>query len=162
MLLLPLFYESVYGQSTVKLKSTAELLAKATVASDFKTVVKYTYPKVVKAMGGPDKIIAVMNKGFQDMKSQGAAFKDAIIGEPGQILTGRTEFYSVVPLKLIMESNGEKFYTTSSLLAISADKGKNWTFIDAGNMTKAQLKQFFPEVYTKLIIPKLTEPVVID
>lgn len=152
---------SATAQHSDKIKMNAEELVKATVNNDFKVVVKYTYPMVVKMMGGAQKMINVLTEGAETMKAQGAAFKGGEIGEPGKILNVNGKLYSVVPEKIIMESNGTKFYATSSLLAISSDKGTNWYFIDGGNLTDAQIKQLFPEILGKLTIPKRSSPVVI-
>lgn len=150
------------AQHAITIKENAEELVTATVNNDFKVVVKYTYPALVKMMGGADKMISVLTKGFETMKAQGAAFKGGEIGEPGKILNTGDKLFSVVPEKLIMESNGTKFYITSSLLAISLNKGVNWYFLDGGNMTDTQIQQLFPEVRGKLTIAKRTNPVVIN
>ncbi|MES2378074.1 MAG: hypothetical protein V4553_15910 [Bacteroidota bacterium] len=152
---------NVNAQYAMKIKHDAEEIAKAVVSNDFKTVVKYTHPIVIRMVGGPDKMIALMNKGLETMKAQGAAITGSEIGEPGKILNTKTALYSVVPQKVTMTSNGTKFYSTSSLLAISSNNGASWYFVDAGNITDAQIKQIFPEIYGKLTIPKRSEPVVI-
>jgi len=149
------------AQHQEQIKTTAEIIAKATINSDFKTVVRYTYPKVLKMMGGEKKMIETMDKGLAQMKSQGTAVIGATIGIPGKTFDTGGEQYAVVPEKIVMQSNGVKFFTNSSLLAISLDKGKNWYFIDAGNISQQNLKILFPNFPKGLVIPKQTKPEVI-
>ena len=113
-------------------------------------------------MGGIDTAIAVMNEQAARMDSGGHHFKAAIIGEPGEIIKSDEDLYSLIPQKTIMESKGTFFYTTSTLLAVSLDKGANWYFVGVSDMPQEQLKILFPSVYLKLIIPKSTKPVVIN
>ena len=135
-------------------------MAKATLNGDYKTLVKYTHPKVVKMMGGKDKMVTVLTSSISQMKSQGVSFEKANIGEPGKTISVGTELYSVLPQQLVMKANGQKFSTTSTLLASSADKGKTWYFTDAGGMTDQQIKQLFPGVLGKLTINKRTAPII--
>ena len=151
---------NTYAQDTAKIRKDAQALVQATKMSDFKTVVKFTYPPVVKSLGGPDKMIEVLNKSLAEMKNQGASIIGGDIGRPGKILHAGTKLYSVVPEKVIIESNGTRLYANSSLLAISLNNGDTWYFIDAGNMSDIQVKQAFPEIYGKLTIPKRSDPVV--
>ncbi len=160
IILLILFMTSycARAQQLEQIKAAAELMAKAMLGNDFKTLARYTNPKVVAMMGGVDNMMAVLNKGVKEMKSRGASISDVEIGMPPSIVTSGTELYAVVPEHLIMQANGSMFSTSSSLIAMSPDKGKHWYFTDAGNMSEAQLKQLFPKVYTKLVIPKRSIP----
>ncbi|SHE59077.1 hypothetical protein [Pedobacter caeni] len=49
--------------------------------------------------------------------------------------------------------------STSPLMGISGDGGKTWTFISAGNMGKAELKQLFPKFNHDLVLEKASTPV---
>lgn len=160
LLLLTASFTTVSAQQKTQIKQQAQLMANATIKGDYKTLVKYTHPKIVNMMGGKEKMIAVVNKGVSQMQTNGITFKQALIGEPGNILNTGTGLYAVIPQKLIMNANGRTMTTTSSLLASSTDKGKTWYFTDAGNISDEQLKQLFPGVLGKLTIPKRTMPVV--
>jgi hypothetical protein len=149
------------AQHAEKIKKDAEIMCKATLNGDFNTLAGFTHPIVLKAMGGKDKMIGVLTNGFRQMKTEGMSFYEAGVGEPGEIINIGTELYSVVPQKVVMQAKGFKIHSTSSLLAISSNKGANWYFLDAGGMTDAQFKQFFPNAYGKIQIPKRVEPTVV-
>jgi hypothetical protein len=162
LLLLAIASVNLYAQDTAKIKRSAEIVVKATLIGDFKTVAMYTYPKVVEAMGGTNKMIELMDKTIAEMKSQGVIIKAGEIGQPGVILNTGVRLYSVIPEKIIIEVNGKRFYSTSSLLAISSNKGIDWYFIDAGNLSDEKVRQIFPDTRDKLIIPKLSVPIAIE
>ena len=50
------------------------------------------------------------------------------------------------------------FQVEGSLIAISADAGQNWTFIDATGKDQVELKKLLPNV-DKLKLPPEKEPV---
>jgi hypothetical protein len=158
LLLFIAIYTNGFAQDTTKIRLNAEAIAKAIVDHDLKTVVQYTHPMVVNLVGGPDKMIDLMTKEFETMKAQGVTFVAGEIGKPGQIFITKTALYSVVPQKVIMAANGTKFYSDSFLLAISLNNGDSWYFVDGSNLTDAQIKQVFPEIYSKIVIPKKSEP----
>jgi len=114
---------------------------------------------MVEAMGGEQKIIAMMNEAIVKMNSQGVSIKNAVIGQPGKILNTGTRLYAIVPEKIFLASNDKKFYANGTLLAISVDKGATWTYVDAGNRGDDLLKQFFPDIKGRLTIPKQSPPV---
>jgi hypothetical protein len=47
---------------------------------------------------------------------------------------------------------------SSALIAISADKGKTWTFIDTNLFNISQIKSAMPDISPELVIPKAAPP----
>jgi len=151
-------YANTFAQDTVKIRHDAEAMMQATKTNDFKTVVKYIYPPVVKSAGGAHRLIETLTKTVADMKAGNTVIADGEIGKPGEILKIKKRRYSVVPEKLTIVSNGVRVFTYSSLLAISLNNGLDWYFVDAGNMKDEQIKKMFPDIDGKLTIPKRTMP----
>ena len=163
LLLLPLLFASntASAQQSQKelIKQQAGFVVAAVIKHDFVAVIKSMPPKVIQIAGGEGKLLDIMEKGLVKMKSQGASIDTCEIGEPGDIIKAQDVLYAIIPEKIIMQSNGTKFSGTSSLLAISMNKGSKWYFVDVGKMSAAQLKSLFPTVYNKLVIPKQSPPV---
>ncbi len=149
----------VSAQYSARIKETAELMAAATKKNDLNTLAKYTYPKVLAAMGGRDKMIAAIQKGFKEMAAKGITFKDVSLGEPGKVVKAGNELHCLIPQYLSLNVTGGYITSTSSLLAVSADQGKSWTYVDAGNMTEQHIKILFPNFNKSLVIPPKTTPV---
>ena len=156
-----ILYINAFAQHEEKIKSDAEIMVKATLNNDFKTLAQYTHPTLIRMMGGTDAMIALLNKSMAEMKSKGASIVDGIIGQPGKIIEIGKNLYSVVPQKVIMQSNGTKFFTNSSLLAISENKGESWYFLNVGSDNDENIKLLLPEISGKIDIPKGTKPIVI-
>lgn len=151
-----------FAQQAAQIKAAAQIMATATLNGDYKALAKYTHPKVVKMMGGQDKMITVVKQGLEQMKTQGYKIESVKVGNPGKVITTPSGLYSALSQSTVLNVNGKKLSNTSTLLANSADKGKTWSFVDAGGMTDAQLKQIFPDVVGKLEIAKRTAPVLLN
>jgi hypothetical protein len=129
---------------------------------DFARMVDLTYPKVIEAAGGRDKMIAALAKGMRDMESEGVSVLSSTAGTPTQIVHASEWIYAVVPTTLKVKAKDGAFQTESSMIGISADQGAHWTFIDAGGKDHAQLMSFLPAASDKLNLPAEKEPVKIS
>jgi hypothetical protein len=126
---------------------------------DFARMVDLTYAKVTEAAGGRDKMIAALAKGMKEMESEGVSVLSSTAEAPTQIVHASDWIYAVVPTTLKVKAKEGIFQTESSMIGISADKGANWTFIDAGGKDHTQLVGFLPVPSDKLNLPVEKEPV---
>ncbi|QKJ32429.1 hypothetical protein HQ865_22575 [Mucilaginibacter mali] len=152
------------AQHQAKVKALAQLVATATLKGDFKTVIDHTDPETVKAAGGRDAMVKVMERVFTQMKKQGAYVKSATAGEPGAIVTVNGKLFCLVPeivgMAVPQSSMMPKgVYTAqSTLLALSTDNGKNWYFVGSGSINEEAIYKKFPELKGKIVFPKPVPP----
>lgn len=159
--LLFIFPVTAFAQDPAVVKRQADVVGKALLNSDFKTVIAHTYPKAVTIGGGKEKMLQMMTAGINQMKAQGFAFEKVTIGQPGKFYKAGTEIHCLVPEQLIMKTARGRMAASSSLLAISSDGGKNWSFLDMNQRTVSAVKQIFPDFNSNLIIPKPMAPVML-
>ncbi|MEO7213599.1 hypothetical protein [Mucilaginibacter sp.] len=151
LLLLPV---ALYAQDTTAVKKQANIVAAALIAGNYSTVINYMHPKVLKMVGGKDKLLQLMTNGMKQMKAQGITFQSATIGSPGKFYKAGTEIHCLVPENVTMKVGANTLHSQSNLLAVSSDKGKNWTFIDLNKNTIAQIPKMFPNFNKDLKIPE--------
>jgi hypothetical protein len=126
---------------------------------DFARMMDLTYPKVIEAAGGRDKMIASLAKEMKEMESEGVSVLSSTAGAPTQIVHVSEWIYAVVPTTLKVKAKDGIFQTESSMIGISSDQGAHWTFIDAGGKDHTQLLSFLPAPSDKLNLPAEKEPV---
>ena len=159
---------TVGGSSSVQSETYPALVVQAQEVNDalrrrdFARMMDLTYPKVIEAAGGRDKMIASLAKGMKEMESEGVAVLSSTAGAPTQIVHVSEWIYAVVPTTLKVKAKDGIFQTESSMIGISSDKGANWTFIDAGGKDHTQLLSFLPAPSDKLNLPAEKEPVKIS
>lgn len=153
-----------FAQHQAKIKALAQLVATATMKGDYKTVIDHTDPETVKAAGGRDAMVKVMERLFTQMKSKGAYVKNATAGEPGPIVTVNNKLFCVVPESVSMAVPQSSMmpkgvYTAqSTLLALSTDNGKTWYFVGSGSINEEAIYKKFPELKGKIVFPKPVPP----
>jgi hypothetical protein len=147
---------SVYGQSNKEatLKVQADKMGKAFMSNDFQTFVKYSNPKLIKMIGGTKKMSEVVNKSIVDMKTKGMIFESITFSEPTKIVISSNELQSTIQQFTKVKTPNGGAMSTSTLIAISADKGVNWTFVDTSNKDMATIKQLLPNLSNNIVIPK--------
>jgi hypothetical protein len=149
----------ISAQDTSTIKPSAEIMLEAMMKEDYKTLLKYTYPKVVALGGGAEKMVAQIKKSVEEMKNGGMTFRRATLGEVGKIYKAGKELHCVLPETTFMNVKGGYVTGISPLLCISSDGGKSWTFVHGGNMTPQKIKMLFPNFNYDLVLEKTTEPV---
>ena len=138
-------------------------MADAFMNSEYKTMVRYTYPRVVQMMGGEKQMIDILGKSISNMKEQGYSFKSVQIGLTNQRVKAGKEIHALVLQTLVISVPGGSLTAPSYLLAISADGGKKWHFVDTAALhDKATLKRIFPHFNPALKIPNKQQPVFVE
>jgi hypothetical protein len=129
---------------------------------DFGRMVDLTYPKVIEAAGGREKMIAALSKGIKEMEAEGVSVLSSTAAAPTQIVHASKWIYAVVPTTLKVKAKDGIFQTESSMIGISSDQGAKWTFIDAGGKDHTQLISFLPAPADSLKLPAEKDPVKIS
>lgn len=156
LLILPV---SVFAQDAAVVKRQADAVAKALFNGDYKTIIARTYPKAVNVGGGKEKMLQILTTGINQMKSQGFSFEKVTIGQPGKFYKAGSEIHCIIPESIIMKTSQGRFLANSSLLGISNDGGKNWSFLDMNRATINLVKTLFPNFNKNLVIPEPAQPI---
>lgn len=93
------------------------------------------------------------------MEAEGIRFSSCTIGSIIKIVAAKEELHALLEQQLIMSVSDGTLTTNSHLLAISKDLGKNWFFVDAGNLTNEKIALIFPNYNYELVLPKKQPPV---
>lgn len=129
---------------------------------DFARMVDLTYPKVIEAAGGRDRMVESLTKEMKAMEAEGVVVLSSTAGAPTQIVHVAGSVYAVLPTTLKVKAQDGIFQTESSMIGISADRGATWTFIDAGGKDQSQLRNMLPDAADKLNLPPEKPPVKIS
>ncbi len=155
-LLLPL---NLLAQDTAVVRQQAEMLEQAVIKGDYQTVVDHTYPGVIDMVGGKDKMLSATTDAMNGLKAQGISIEKATIGSPGKFYTAGTEIHCLVPETMRLKLPNGHATVQSYILAVSADGGKSWTYMDINANSKDLIPKLFPNFNPDLKIPDPTPPV---
>ena len=126
---------------------------------DFARMLDMTYSKVVEAAGGRERMLESFTKEMKEMEAEGVTVLSSTAGAPTQIIHISGSVYAVLPTTLKVKARDGIFQTEGSMIGISSDGGKNWTFIDAGGKDQKELRRILPDAVDKLNLPPEKQPV---
>lgn len=155
LLLLPVI---TYGQDTTVLKKQANLMAQATFNGNRDEIIKYTYPRLITLSGGEEKFRTLIAERIESLKRQGVTDFNGKVGSPGPFYQAGDEIHCLLPEQIIIQTNNARYLSRSYMLGISNDGGKNWTFLDVGNMPADVLLRILPNYNKALVIPEYVKP----
>jgi hypothetical protein len=141
------------------LKIQAVKMASAFMNGNYQVFTNYTCPLVVKSMGGEAKMADVLKKTASNMKMHGMIVSKITFDEPSTIIKSGNEFQSTLAQRTEIKLARGRIVTTSTLIAISNDNGKDWTFIDTSNKDMATLRKALPNLSPSIVIAPTQAPV---
>jgi hypothetical protein len=149
----------VFAQNhATTIKVQAMDMAKALIKNDFATFSKYLPPAIIEYAGGKQMMKSKMDSASEAMKQFGASIKKILIGNPGEIIEYKNQLQSVLPQTTTIETMLGEVTAETSLIAISADNGKNWQFVDTNIYRVDKLKNVLPDLSPQLVIPPRKKP----
>ena len=151
---------SIDPKTTVK-KQAMEM-SEFLMKKDFPNFCKYTHPKLIEVIGGQENMQNYLSRQMESMEATGLTYLSIETGEPSKILTVGNELQCTLPQTVQMDSPKGKITTTSTLICISENKGKNWYFINANEESLPQLKQTIPTISNELAVPPMRRPDLMD
>jgi len=120
--------------------------------------VDFMYPKIIERAGGRDSTIKLIQLLVHTLNSTGRQIKSINYGNISEILKAGKELHCIVTQTIEMSRPDGTDIIETSVLAVSADKGKTWKFLDVSGANIKTLKDIFPNFNNKLQIPEKKSP----
>lgn len=125
-------------------------------------MLELTFPKVIEAAGGREKMMATMKNEIKEMETEGVVLLSTTPGPPLNVVHEAGSIYAVVPITLKIKAQEGIYQTEGTLIGVSGDAGASWTFIDAAGEDEKKLRMLLPNTLDKLKLPAEKPPVKIS
>lgn len=143
------------NSSKPKVLIDAEKMAAALVDGDFKTFADYNYPKLLDQAGGKEKFVQALEADVIKQKERGDKFHKISVTNPSKTVECNGELQCVLRQETTISFSGGKPFTfASNLIAISTDKGKTWTFLNASDKSIDDVRKVFPNICDAIPLAK--------
>ncbi|MCD6063933.1 MAG: hypothetical protein K0R82_1844 [Flavipsychrobacter sp.] len=143
------------SDAKTNVKKAAKDMGIALVKKNYNSFIKTTYPKAVEAtQGGHDQLIKELKGQLNQMEQEGTTVVAMWPGEPSKFIDTAGELQCTIPQSMTMKVPEGKLTTHTTLIALSPDKGKTWYFMDTADRSIRKMRELFPNISTRLVIPK--------
>ncbi|MBE7172037.1 MAG: hypothetical protein INR73_15730 [Williamsia sp.] len=143
------------------IKGQALEMARALLKKDFPAFSKFVHPKLVAAAGGTNKLVERLDSANALAKQFGAEIKKIHIGDPKEPIAYKNTLQTTLPQSSEMATPMGNVVLETTLIALSADGGKNWQFLDTSVFSVKEIKRSVPELSPDLVIPPQKPPKII-
>jgi hypothetical protein len=143
-------------EEIAKVQADVRQLLTAVDKRDFDTVLKFTDPTSVAAMGGPDAAKELMAKALQNGKVQpgdGTEKLEFVVAPT--FATGKEHEFVLVPYKAIYRRGKQRVETDTFSLGAREIGSKNWYYHDSAGI-KETIRILYRDFPASLVLPKTT------
>lgn len=137
-------------------------MANLLIAKNYKEFVSYTYAPILKMAGGLDKLTSYMEKSFIQMEEQGFSITAVTISNSSKMIHIKNQIQCTLAEEIELKNADGKLIQKSTLIGISNDQGKTWSFIDTHGKPLKDLQVTIKELSNDLVIPKQEAPTIIS
>jgi len=145
-----------YASATAK--RDAQASTDALLKGELERFASFVYPRALKVLGGKDKLIATVQRGLEEMRSQGVRMASASVGEPEQMMRTGGDLLAIIPIRQVAMLEEDQILFSSHLLGISSDNGRSWTFVDTMKLTPENVREFIPSFHPAMKLPINPDP----
>lgn len=89
----------------------------------------YTEP-MIRLGADPEQMKHMAAQLDQKLKNSGANYSSFELGQPTNVFGGPDGAYTIIPYTCVLDLGGRKIAQEAFFLAVSADNGKTWKFLD--------------------------------
>lgn len=151
----------VFSQNMSTLKASAlrdaNAACKATLDQDFKSLLTYTHPNILKAAGGAEVMEEFLKSTFAEMNAGGFKFEVAETKSVSDIVKEQGEYRCYVENYNVMRMKDKRIISTSYMIGFYNETTKKWTFVEAKEMKNTgSVAMYFPDFKTSMKIPENT------
>jgi hypothetical protein len=143
------------------IKSAAIAMGNALVKKNSEQFLSFMHPSMIKLAGGKEKLRVISDSALKVFEQFGGKVSRITYGNPAEIISYKKTLQSVISQTTTLSSFIGDAELSSSLIAISNDKGKTWTFIDTNMFGIKEIKAAMPDISPALVIPKSAAPKIV-
>jgi hypothetical protein len=144
---------------TVEIRAQFIKAAQAVIKGDADAILDSTYPGLIQRVGGRVEMRAKVIDSLMDLRHRKLSVQRTEVVSISQPVEAGEELHSVVRAKRIMQGPGGRQIQDTFMIAVSSDRGKNWTFVDGQQLTPQHIMALFPNFNTSLVLPRTAPPV---
>lgn len=136
----------------------AKAMDEALINKHYDDYVVYNHPKVLEQVKGGRAGMAVqIAQQIKDIEDAGNIITAVWPKMPDTVLDTAGEWQTAMQQYMEYRLPEGKIKSETTIIGISPDKGNTWYFLDVAGRTLNDIRELFPNVSTKLVVPPAKE-----
>ncbi|WP_400190549.1 hypothetical protein [Hymenobacter sp. B81] len=135
------------------LETQVTAMEQAFMREDFEAFADFMHPDVVRLAGGPDVLARQLRKSMAEMSAQGGKISGVRHGPPTRLVAVDRQLQCTLPQTTEFQFAAATKSTQSTLLAVSADGGRTWAFLDTGGKDWETVRWLVPNLSREIVLP---------
>ena len=140
------------------IRAAAMEMGKALVGKNSDVFLSYMHPSMITLAGGKSQLKIITDSALTVFEKFGGRISKINYGTPSEVVVYKNMLQAVLPQSTFLTSLLGDVEFSSNLIAISADKGSTWKFIDTNLFNIHKVKEVMPDISSELKIPKSAPP----
>jgi len=140
------------------IRAAAMEMGKALVGKNSDLFLSYMHPSMITLAGGKSQLKVITDSALTVFEKFGGRISKINYGTPSEVINYKDMLQAVLPQSTFLTSLLGDVEFSSSLIAISSDKGATWKFIDTNLFGIRKVKEVMPDISSDLKIPKSAPP----
>lgn len=138
-----------------KALESGNAMVQAYLNGDYDRFIDLNHPKIVELTGGKEQMKELLSRGL----GPNVELLKNDLFRPSVLIIENSVYQCAFSQKQVLSVDGKKLYTVGSLIGLSYDEGKNWSFVGVSSNTLKGLQVYFPELSDRLSVNPQTKPV---
>ncbi|PQO41660.1 hypothetical protein [Blastopirellula marina] len=134
-------------------KDVREMIT-ATYGGEPEELLKFTHPKVVALMGGPEQTKKTLKLILGKFKEMGMKLDEFKFSADPIFLETEQSHFVIVPTNSIMSMGGKKVESQNYQFGQKSKSDKTWKYIEGSRLNQDNVRQFFPDFPKDFEFPK--------
>jgi len=143
------------GQVEV-VQADARKMLGALYRSDANTLISYTYPPILAAMGGEPKVREGLEGMFTQLRASGLKLESLKFPRSPDFVACSSNDYVIVHTESVVSATGMKARSVNFQYGIRPKGSKRWTYVEGSRLTTQMLDTFFPDFPSGYEFPKVS------
>ena len=126
-------------------QADVQSMMRAVDAGDVETTVRFTHPKVIELLGGPDTTRQVLQRLFVSARESGMNREAVSFPAPPTCVSAGRRHFAIVPTVTVFSTKIGRIESLNYQLGVKDPKQRDWTYLDGSRVNARTVYQFFPE-----------------
>jgi hypothetical protein len=131
--------------SAEEVQRDVEACIRALYGGDLDTVLRYTHPMILAAMGGPKGAREVLEPTLERMRESGMTIESFSFPSPPDFVDSGGRVFAIVPTLMVLSTNGQRVESRNFQLGILEPDAEGWAFVEGSRVNASTVRQLFPD-----------------